>query len=345
MISPGSMKYSGGDLYAKDTGSSVLVGFGVVIAIIGFILCFFVCVEIAAFRKLRFQLNRLVFVLLFIQALVSLSFALYWAPVSVNTASASSIFACPHWVPANILNAAQYSGMLGSLLLEGLFVSIAGYSLFYIKREISVRVEFAAYGIIAAIVVSLFVWMLLALTQLVETGVCGQNTTVGYHTVDGFLGRVDPAILLLSATVLVAYFGLFVAKRRQKRLWKQILESTDLELLNPTARHVRVSIIRVHKEIVTDVVEVLNNQLLAFAVSCLGYVVLVAGSSLHSSVQTEYLIFICSVLIIRNMQAALQALAYMYSKENKDNFTISSFKDRLTGTPQPHVQFELDEIY
>lgn len=132
--------------------------------------------------------------------------------------------------------------------------------------------------------------MVLALTQLVETGVCGQNTTVGYHTVDGFLGRVDPAILLLSATVLVAYFGLFVAKRRQKRLWKQILESSnlltkilflylhilllaDLELLNPTARHVRVSIIRVHKEIVTDVVEVLNNQLLAFAVSCLGYVV------------------------------------------------------------------------
>lgn len=51
-----------------------------------------------------------------------------------------------------------------SLLYTGLFVSIAGYSLFYIKREISVRVEFAAYGKLTSL--NLFVFMFLVLKGL-----------------------------------------------------------------------------------------------------------------------------------------------------------------------------------
>eukprot|EP00039_Didymoeca_costata_P013906 m.217931 g.217931 ORF g.217931 m.217931 type:complete len:366 (+) comp15894_c3_seq5:289-1386(+) len=340
-----SGKYLGGVFFDKnDDGSQFLIGVAVFIAIFGVILCALVSIELLLFRKLKFQVHRLVFILMVLQTITSLAFAVYWAPSSFNQASGKILFKCPHWTAGNIFIVLQYVGLLGTLLIEAMMVSFASYSLFYMKREVTHAIEFTSYGGIAVIMSISFVLNLTEWLSITEHSICDYNRSEATRRINDYIRKTDPIIVVLVAIIWVAYFTLFTMRRRQTTKWKHMLEDSN-SVERASEKHVKARLVEVHQDIVGSVVDVMQKQMLAFAITSLGYVALFLAMIVGVSSNTEYIMFICSILILRNTQAALQALAYMLSKENIGNFKWQAWESRFrrdTQTHRRHVHFEND---
>eukprot|EP00039_Didymoeca_costata_P021457 m.344601 g.344601 ORF g.344601 m.344601 type:complete len:377 (+) comp24745_c0_seq1:405-1535(+) len=304
------------------------VGMGIVA--LGLIFTIIVMVEMWLFSKLRFQLYRIIYTLMFFNSMTCLLFFVSGVGM-MNPKIIEWYFVCPGLVGVSVVSAIQTALLSAVLFIELGILLTATYSLFFAKREINVRVEGFAYVVLCVFTVAFAVPSYFWYSHVSHDLVCGKNVTTAYKNLNGTAeARFTIPVAVLLYLVLFAYFFLFVARKRQQRAWKkEILESE--EELDMVRFEVRQRLVASHKSVVREVVEVFERTIIAFITTFLGFILVWIGIVLakHKEAKTSDLVFAVGLNIFRNLQPFIQAVSYMTASSNRDNFSFFAWKTRV----------------
>eukprot|EP00039_Didymoeca_costata_P016807 m.306212 g.306212 ORF g.306212 m.306212 type:complete len:358 (+) comp16455_c0_seq2:207-1280(+) len=343
-----TVRYYGGEHQTFLTPGISIVICGTVVCVIGFLLCLFVISEMILFRKLRFQLNRMLLFLLSAQAFTTIAFAIDFSQHGINPGLSRVLQKCPAWVGQNALEAMEVVGIIFSLQMELMIVIVANFSLFYIRRDIDFLFEVLCYGGFGVTAIVIFSWCFTSLKHKTSTLVCNQTYMSGYMEQAHFLEDCDIAVASLIAVTIAAYVVLSVKQYFQKKIWARAY-AVDKDLETSQERHNRLRVVEAHRNINRSVVKVIERYLVAFLVASTGYIIaMVADFGLKAGSQTQVDTWTFGLLVLRNTQAILQALVYIFHADNRDNFSLKSFSDRYEKVrTEQHVQFldDPDLIY
>lgn len=280
--------------------------------ITGTVLSMIVILQIWLAQKLKFQSERLVFIMFCVQTLMGICFAIL---LSGEFKSQGDVVG---------VNCGTFHAFLYAVIcLEVINVITANYALFLGRREISVFFE--SFGYFITVVVSLAA---LVISEIRRFSIMGNTKEHEMIADNEFMYHIDLAWVVLSLAVWVAHAIFQFRLLEQRELWRRIAE--EYENLGEAMPKRTEHLIAIHSKAIKKTAVPLGRYFIAFFVCSLGMITMIIWrhQNLSMSNMDRQLMWMYPLAwFLINLQRLIQAIVYIV--HNREEFTAGQFSERM----------------